>query len=64
MVDLERRWAAHGFARVHRKFMVNLRQAVALRRYPSGNATVAFADESEVPIARRNVAELRRRLSP
>jgi DNA-binding LytR/AlgR family response regulator len=64
LVDLERRWAAHGFVRVHRKFMVNLRQAVALRRHPSGNATIAFPDGSEVPIARRNVAELRRRLSP
>jgi DNA-binding LytR/AlgR family response regulator len=63
LLDLERRWGPHGFARVHRKFVVNLRRAVEVRPQPTGTAVVIFADGSEVPIARRHVAELRRRLS-
>jgi DNA-binding LytR/AlgR family response regulator len=63
LLDAERRWAPHGFVRVHRKFVVNLRRAVEMRPHPSGTATVVFPDGSEVPIARRHVTELRRRLS-
>ena len=31
LVDLEERWARHGFLRVHRSFVVNLRRAVEVR---------------------------------
>lgn len=63
LAKLERSWAAHDFVRVHRQFVVNLRQATAVRRHATGAAVVAFADGHEVPVARRHVAELRRRLS-
>jgi len=60
--DLEERWARHGFARVHRGFVVNLRRAVEVRPRLNGTAVLVMADGAEVPIARRQVGELRRRL--
>lgn len=60
--DLERRWEPFGFVRVHRGYLVNLRRAVELRPQLNGTAMLAFADGHEVPISRRQVGELRRRL--
>jgi DNA-binding LytR/AlgR family response regulator len=60
--DLEERWAAHGFVRVHRGFVVNLRRAVEVRPRLNGTALLVMADGGEVPIARRQVGELRRKL--
>jgi DNA-binding LytR/AlgR family response regulator len=60
--DLEERWAGAGFARVHRGFVVNLRRAVEVRPRLNGTAVLVMADGTEVPIARRHVADLRRRL--
>jgi DNA-binding LytR/AlgR family response regulator len=60
--DLEERWASHGFVRVHRGFVVNLRRAVEVRPRPNGTAVLVMADGAEVPIARRQVGELRRKL--
>jgi DNA-binding LytR/AlgR family response regulator len=60
--DLERRWAPHGFHRVHRGYVVNLRRVVELRPQLNGTAELVLADGSRVPIARREVADLRRRL--
>jgi two-component system, LytTR family, response regulator len=60
--DLEERWAAHGFLRVHRGFVVNLRRAVEVRPRLNGTAVLVMADGDEVPIARRQVGELRRQL--
>ena len=60
--DLEERWASHGFARVHRGFVVNLRRAVEVRPRLNGTAVLVMADGAEVPIARRQVGELRRKL--
>lgn len=60
--DLERRWEPFGFVRVHRSYVVNLRRAVEVRALLGGTAVLVFADGSEVPIARRQVGELRRRL--
>jgi DNA-binding LytR/AlgR family response regulator len=62
LTDLEERWAAHGFARVHRGFVVNLRRAVEVRPRLNGTAVLVMADGAEVPIARRHVGELRRKL--
>lgn len=60
--DLERRWQAYGFVRVHRSYVANLRRAVEIRPELGGGATVVLPDGSEIPVARRHVADLRRRL--
>jgi two-component system, LytTR family, response regulator len=60
--EIERRWEPHGFHRVHRRFLVNLRRAVEVRPQLNGTALLFLADGAELPIARREVAELRRRL--
>jgi two-component system, LytTR family, response regulator LytT len=62
LTDLDERWAAHGFVRVHRGFVVNLRRAVEVRPRLNGTAVLVMADGTEVPIARRQVGELRRKL--
>jgi DNA-binding LytR/AlgR family response regulator len=62
MADLEARWSRHGFARVHRGHLVNLRRAVEVRPMLNGTAVLVMADGAEVPIARRQVGELRRKL--
>jgi DNA-binding LytR/AlgR family response regulator len=49
--------------RVHRAYVVNLRRAVEVRPQLNGTAIVVMSDHSEVPIARRQVGELRRTLS-
>jgi len=60
--DIEQRWGAHGFVRVHRSYLANLRRATEIRPELGGGATVVLADGSQVPVARRQVADLRRRL--
>jgi DNA-binding LytR/AlgR family response regulator len=60
--ELEERWESHGFARVHRGFVVNLRRAVEVRPRLNGTAVLVMVDGAEVPIARRQVGELRRKL--
>ena len=60
--EIERRWVAYGFVRVHRSYIANLRRATEIRPELGGSATIVLADGSEVPVARRQVAELRRRL--
>ena len=60
--DIEQRWRPHGFVRVHRSYLANLHRAVEIRPELGGGATVVLADGSEVPVARRQVADLRRRL--
>jgi DNA-binding LytR/AlgR family response regulator len=60
--DIERRWVPYGFVRVHRSYVANLRRATEIRPELGGGATIVLAGGSEVPVARRQVAELRRRL--
>lgn len=60
--ELEERWRPHGFVRVHRSYVANLRRAVELRPELGGSATIVMSDGSEIPVARRQVADLRRRL--
>ena len=60
--DIERRWEEHGFVRVHRSYVANLRRATEIRPELGGGATVVLADGSQIPVARRQVADLRRRL--
>lgn len=60
--EIEQRWAPHGFVRVHRSYVANLRRATEIRPKLGGAVTIVMADGSEVPVARRQVADLRRRL--
>jgi DNA-binding LytR/AlgR family response regulator len=60
--EIERRWERFGFVRVHRQYVANLLKAVELRPHLGGTAELAFADGQTIPIARRHVVELGRRL--
>jgi DNA-binding LytR/AlgR family response regulator len=60
--DVEERWSPFGFARVHRGYLANMRRATEVRPRVNGTAVLVLEDGSEVPIARRQVGELRRRL--
>ena len=60
--DIEQRWGRYGFVRVHRSYVANLHRAVEIRPELGGGVTVVLADGSQVPVARRQVADLRRRL--
>jgi DNA-binding LytR/AlgR family response regulator len=60
--ELEQRWERFGFIRVHRQFLANLSKAVELRPHIGGTAELSFADGQTIPIARRHVAELGKRL--
>ncbi len=62
LAEIERRWDPHGFVRVHRQYVANLRRAVELRPLLGGTAELAFGDGQSIPIARRQVNELGRRL--
>ena len=62
LTDVEHRWEPHGFVRVHRQFVANLSKAVELRPLFGGTAELVFADGRVIPVARRHVAELGRRL--
>lgn len=59
---LEEEWGPAGFTRVHRGHLVNLAHAVELRSLPNGTAALVLRGGEEVPVARRTVAALRRRL--
>jgi DNA-binding LytR/AlgR family response regulator len=63
LTDIAERWAEHGFVRVHRRFVVNLRRAVEVEPKLNGTAVLVLADGNRVPIARRSVADMRRRLA-
>ncbi len=62
LTEVERRWEPHGFVRVHRQFVANLNQAVELRPQFGSTAELVFGDGRTIPVARRHVAELGRRL--
>jgi DNA-binding LytR/AlgR family response regulator len=60
--EIERRWEPFDFIRVHRQYVANLARAVELRPLLGGTAELAFADGQVIPVARRHVADLSRRL--
>jgi DNA-binding LytR/AlgR family response regulator len=62
LTDVQRRWEQFGFVRVHRQYVANLNKAVELRPLFGGTAELAFSDGRTIPVARRHVAELGRRL--
>ena len=63
LADIERRWEPHGFVRVHRQYVANLRNAVELAPMLGGTAELTFSDGQKIPVARRHTGELGRRLS-
>ncbi len=63
LAEVERRWEPHGFVRVHRQYVANLRNAVELAPMLGGTAERTFAASQTIPVARRHTAELGRRLS-
>jgi DNA-binding LytR/AlgR family response regulator len=60
--EIERRWEQFGFIRVHRQYVANLARAVELRPLLGGTAELTFVDGQVIPVARRHVADLSRRL--
>jgi two-component system, LytTR family, response regulator LytT len=60
--EIERAWEQHGFARIHRSYIANLRRAVEVRPQLNGTATLVMDGGGELPIARRKIATLRSRL--
>jgi DNA-binding LytR/AlgR family response regulator len=62
LTDVQRRWEPFGFVRVHRQYVANLNRAVEVRPQFGGTAELAFADGRTIPVARRHVADLGRRL--
>ena len=60
--EVERRWQPFDFVRVHRQYLANLARAVELRPLLGGTAELAFSNGQAVPVARRHVSDLSRRL--
>jgi DNA-binding LytR/AlgR family response regulator len=60
--EIDRRWAPLDFIRVHRQYVANLARAVELRPLLGGTAELAFGGGQVIPVARRHVSELSRRL--
>jgi DNA-binding LytR/AlgR family response regulator len=60
--EIEHRWELFGFVRVHRQYVANLHKAIEFRPRLGGTAELAFAHGQTIPIARRHLAELGRRL--
>jgi len=60
--DLTTRWEPHAFMRIHRRYVVSLPRAVEVRPSLNGTAMLVLSDGSEVPVARRMLPELLRRL--
>jgi len=63
LADLEERWAGAGFVRVHRGYVANLRRATAVRPLLNGTAMLRFGPDVEIPVSRRQIGDLRRRLA-
>ncbi|HTP23451.1 MAG TPA: LytTR family DNA-binding domain-containing protein [Solirubrobacteraceae bacterium] len=60
--DVEHRWEQFEFVRVHRQYVANLARAVELRPLFGGTAELGFTGGHSIPVARRHVADLSRRL--
>lgn len=58
---LEARWQDSGFERVHRSFLVNVHRIRELQPSPGG-AVLVMADGSTIPVARRQLSRLKRRV--
>ena len=60
---LEKRWARHGFVRIHRSHMVFLPLVTELRRVPSGHNVHLSSgpDAVDVPVSRRHLKTFKQR---
>ncbi len=61
LTEMERRLAGWDFVRVHRAELINLDAVVSVRIGP-GESSVNLRDGSQVPVSRRLLPELKRRL--
>ena len=61
MASLEQRWAARGFVRVHRSFLVSAAHITELRVEPGGGHAVQVGDV-RLPVSRRHTRALKDRL--
>ena len=61
--DLDTRLSPHGFARVHKAYLVNLDHVAEVESWFSGTYVVRLSDgaQTEIPMSRRYAAELKRR---
>jgi len=62
LLDLERRWRAYGFVRVHRRYLANLARATEVRPHLNGTASLVFTSDVAIDVSRRQAAQLARRL--
>lgn len=64
MSSLAERWAAEGFVRVHRSYLVNLRHVIEIQPYFNQTLIVRLNDsgETKIPVSRRRARQLRERL--
>jgi DNA-binding LytR/AlgR family response regulator len=60
LADVEQRYEGHGFVRVHRRYLANLARAREVSPMLNGTAVLRFDGGAEIPVARRQVPELRR----
>ena len=60
--EIEQRWAPFEFIRVHRQYVANLARAVELRPLLGGTAELTLSDGQSIPVARRHVSDLSKRL--
>jgi two-component system, LytTR family, response regulator len=60
--ELEHRWEPYGFVRVHRQYLAHLAPAVEVRPLLGSTAELVFPGGHAVPVARRHVSDLSRRL--
>jgi DNA-binding LytR/AlgR family response regulator len=59
---LETRWAAAGFFRIHRGYLVALRAVTELRTTTTGAGSVVVAGGRELPVSRRQAHEVKEAL--
>jgi two-component system LytT family response regulator len=62
LAELEAQLAAHGFERVHRRFLLNLHRVARLEDHDSGGYTAHCDSGSKVAVSRQVARALRRRL--
>jgi DNA-binding LytR/AlgR family response regulator len=62
LANIERRFGAYGFLRVHRQYVANLRRVTEIRPLLNGTAWLVLENGGKVPVARRHLPALRKRL--
>jgi DNA-binding LytR/AlgR family response regulator len=60
--SVQDRLTGQGFLRVHRQYLANLARATELRVRQNETAAMRFDNGDEIPVSRRQIPELRRRL--